>query len=176
MHVRIATHPDEPLIRIGVSFIGTPDFQKLVAMRAKKSNLSDTPPTVPGSLRALLQRVDPAAQPYREAGPQNPFFGKKICACSGADDTLVRFSYSQEFLENLVVAPPGSDEARRSLQVYVQPNTGHTVTSESTLLGSPSAPHRCPVAHAVGPALLINSRHSSSVCRIFSWQPFYWRN
>ena len=151
-----------------MSFIGTPDFQKLVAMRAKKSNLSDTPPTVPGSLRARLQRVDPAAQPYREAGPQNPFFGKKICACSGADDTLVRFSYSQEFLENLVVAPPGSDEARRSLQVYVQPNTGHTVTSESTFLGSPSAPHRCPVAHAVGTALLIcPSRHSSSVCRIF---------
>lgn len=101
-------------------------------MRAKKSGLSDTPPTVPSGLRALMQRVDPAMQPYREVGPNNPFYGKKICACCGADDTLVRFSYSQEFLENVVVAPPGSEEARRSFQVYVQPDTGHKVTSEST--------------------------------------------
>lgn len=132
LHVRLLTNADDPRIRVGVPFIGTPDFQKLIAMRAEKSNLQDAPPTVPGTLRALLQRVDPASQPYREVGPRNPFFGKKILACCGADDTLVRFSYSQDFLEHLVVAEPGSEDARRSFQVYVQPNTGHKVTPEST--------------------------------------------
>lgn len=122
----------DPTIRVGVSFIGTPDFQKLLATRAKNSGLEDRPPAVPGALRALMQRVDPAQQPYREVGPRNPFFGKKICATLGSDDNLVRVSYAQEFLENVVVAPPGSEEARRSLQVYIQPNTGHKVTTEST--------------------------------------------
>ncbi|WFC95179.1 hypothetical protein MBRA1_001826 [Malassezia brasiliensis] len=125
----------DPLIRVGVPFIGCPDFQKLIAVRARNSGLEDVPPAVPGSLRALMQRVDPAEQPYREAGPRNPFYGKKICACLGADDHLVRVSYAQEFLEHLTVAPPGSDEARQSLQVYIQPNTGHKVTSEMLRLG-----------------------------------------
>ncbi|WFD30938.1 hypothetical protein MSPP1_001964 [Malassezia sp. CBS 17886] len=120
----------EPMIRVGVSFIGTPDFQRLIAMRAKMSYMQDIPPAVPNSLRALMRTVDPAMMPYREPNASNPFFGKKILACCGADDKLVRWTYSQEFLENLVVAPPNSDEQRRSLQVFVQPNVGHKVTSE----------------------------------------------
>lgn len=126
---QVLTH--EPRIRVGVSFIGTPDFQKLLAMRAHNSSLKDVPPTVPGTLRALMRNVDPAAQHYREVGSVNPFFGKKICSCSGADDKLVRFIYSEEFLRHLVVANPGSNEAQNSLEIFVQPNTGHTVTPES---------------------------------------------
>ncbi|WFC99182.1 hypothetical protein MYAM1_001926 [Malassezia yamatoensis] len=133
--------PDDPTIRVGVSFIGTPDFQKLLKTRAKNSGMDDVPPAVPSALRMLMQRVDPAQQPYREYGPRNPFFGKKICACLGADDHLVRVAYAQEFLENVALAPPGSPEANQSLQVYIQPKTGHTVTPESTYRSTPHYSH-----------------------------------
>jgi len=122
----------EPLVRVGVSFIGTPDFQKLVAQRTKASNLPDAPPQVPQSLRAVMQRIDPAQMPYQRPDASNPFFGKKICSCSGEDDHLVRWSFSEEFLKSVVVAPPGSEEANRSLEIFLQPNTGHKVTTEST--------------------------------------------
>ncbi|KAL4402595.1 hypothetical protein ACI68E_000362 [Malassezia pachydermatis] len=149
----------DPRIRIGVSFIGTPDFQKLIAHRAKTSHLTDGPPQVPFSLRSLMRRIDPAMQPYREPSPQNPFFGKKICACSGQDDNLVRWSYSEEFLQSVVVAPPHTDDARRSLQVFVQPKTGHKVTSESTytLYLTSSALSRWSLARSVGLGLLTHS-------------------
>lgn len=124
----------EPRIRVGVPFIGTPDYQKLIHMRAVKSNLQDTPPVVPPTLRELFRNVDPAMMPYREPSPRNPFWGKKICACCGADDQLVRFSYSEEFLANLIVAPPA--EQRESFEVFVQPGTGHTVTDEMLEVGA----------------------------------------
>lgn len=121
----------EPIIRVGVPFIGTPDFQKLLAQRTKASDLPDAPPQVPLSLRSVIQRIDPARAPYNRPDPSNPFFGKKICSCSGEDDHLVRWSFSEEFLKSLVVAPPGSEEANRSLEIFLQPNTGHKVTPES---------------------------------------------
>lgn len=129
---QVLTH--EPRIRVGVPFIGTPDFQKLIHMRAVKSHLQDTPPVVPPSLRELFRTIDPAMMPYREPSPRNPFWGKKICACCGADDQLVRFSYSEEFLTNLVVAPPA--EQRESFEVFVQPGVGHTVTDDMLKVGS----------------------------------------
>ena len=125
----------DPRVRVGVPFIGMPDYEKLLAQRTKTSNVNDGPPQVPDTLRALIRRIDPAKQPYREASPSNPFFGKKICICCGEDDKLVRFSFSEEFIRGLVVAPPNSEEARRSLEVFVQPNTGHKVTSEMLALG-----------------------------------------
>ncbi|WFD22623.1 hypothetical protein MEQU1_001297 [Malassezia equina] len=122
----------EPLIRVGVTFIGTPDFQKLLAQRTKTSDLPNAPPQVPQSLRAVIQHIDPAQMPYQRSDASNPFFGKKICSCSGEDDHLVRWSFSEEFLKSVVVAPPGSEDASRGLEIFLQPNTGHEVTSEST--------------------------------------------
>ncbi|WFD25969.1 hypothetical protein MNAN1_000942 [Malassezia nana] len=125
----------EPIIRVGVPFIGTPDFQKLLAQRTKASDLPDAPPQVPMSLRSVIQRIDPAQAPYNRPDPSNPFFGKKICSCSGEDDHLVRWSFSEEFLKSLVVAPPGSEDANRSLEIFLQPNTGHKVTPEMLRFG-----------------------------------------
>ena len=88
----------DPRVRVGVPFIGMPDYEKLLAQRTKTSNVNDGPPQVPDTLRALIRRIDPAKQPYREASPSNPFFGKKICICCGEDDKLVRFSFSEEFI------------------------------------------------------------------------------
>ena len=122
----------EPMVRVGVSFIGTPDYQKLLAQRTKASDLPNAPPQVPQSLRAVIQKIDPAQTPYQRPDASNPFFGKKICSCSGEDDHLVRWSFSEEFLKSVVVAPPGSEEAIRSLEIFLQPNTGHKVTTEST--------------------------------------------
>lgn len=124
----------DPRVQVGAPMIGTPDFQKLLAHRAMKSNLPDAPPAVPGHLRALMQRVDPAMQPYREASQRNPFYGKKICATAGENDHLVRVSYSEEFWRNLVLGSP--EQTRQWLHVFVQPNTGHEVTSESTWTGA----------------------------------------
>lgn len=121
-------------------------------MRAIKSNLQDVPPVVPPSLRELFKRVDPAMMPYREPSPRNPFWGKKICACCGADDKLVRWSYSEEFLTHLVVAPPA--EQRESLEIFVQPNTGHTVTDESACALT-SAPYRCVIRRALVAPILV---------------------
>ena len=78
-----------------------------------------------------MRQIDPAMQPHSEVTPLNPFFGKKICVCSGEDDKLVRWSFSEEFVKSLVVAPPNSEIARLSLEVFVQPETGHKVTPES---------------------------------------------
>lgn len=125
----------EPRIQVGVPFIGTPDFQKLVAQRTRSSGLENGPPQVPNSLRVLMRQIDPAMQPHSEVTPLNPFFGKKICVCSGEDDKLVRWSFSEEFVKSLVVAPPNSEIARLSLEVFVQPETGHKVTPEMLARG-----------------------------------------
>lgn len=122
----------EPRIKVGVPFIGAPDLQKLIAHRAKSSGLVDAPPQVPPALRATMRRLDPAMQPHSDTSPSNPYLGKKICVCSGEDDTLVRWSYSEEFVRSLVVAPPESPDSQVSLQVFLQSKTGHKVTSEST--------------------------------------------
>ncbi|PKI84509.1 hypothetical protein MVES1_001825 [Malassezia vespertilionis] len=126
----------EPRIKVGVSLIGTPDFQKLIAMRAKKSGLEDKPPVVPNALRKLMQAEDPAETPYREPNASNPFFGKKICACNGEDDTLVRYSYSEEFYNHVLVGPPGSQDQRDGFMVFLQPSTGHKVTSPMLQVGA----------------------------------------
>ncbi|KAE8260274.1 hypothetical protein A4X13_0g445 [Tilletia indica] len=125
----------EPRIQVGVPFIGCPDFQRLLQDRARINFIPYGPPAVPHSLQALIKTIDPAANPhYSSFDPRlNPFWGKKICVCMGAVDKLVKASYAEEFLHNLVVGEPDQDPRTAGtgfsgLKVFVQENTGHAVT------------------------------------------------
>lgn len=124
----------EPRISVGVPFIGCPDFQKLLQDRARINFQPYGPPAVPHSLQALIRTIDPAANPhYGSFDPQrNPFWGKKICVCMGDVDKLVKPSYAEEFLRNLVVGEPDNSSDTGTgfsgLKIFVQENCGHTVT------------------------------------------------
>ncbi|KII84049.1 hypothetical protein PLICRDRAFT_46391 [Plicaturopsis crispa FD-325 SS-3] len=120
---------DEPRVRTAVSFIGCPDFLKLLATRAKNSSRTLSPPTLPSTLRALILRRDPASTPYTSPDTAlNPFIGKRVLVCSGADDKLVRWEYSREFVEGLNVGE--GEEGGGAKRVVLQEGVGHAVTEE----------------------------------------------
>lgn len=63
---------DSPQVTVGVSFIGCPDFSRLLEYRTKQSFLPNAPPTVPRSLKALIEKRDPAKSGFDRWGPENP--------------------------------------------------------------------------------------------------------
>ena len=124
---------DDARFTIGTVFIGAPDYYKLLVGRTAENNIPFAPPYIPDALISYVNRTDPAHKPYDSYNRQeNPFWGKKLFAGCGGVDPLVHFSYSSEFLQNVVLGPRNDDETAQSLEVYVQPDIPHEVTSEST--------------------------------------------
>lgn len=109
---------------MAVPIIGCPDYMKLITRRAKYSGIALAPPHFPDSLRTYIEKNDPARTPYTIEDPSNPFIGKKILALFGADDPLVPYSYSEEFVNNLNVGSHGVKH------VIVAPGVGHECTPE----------------------------------------------
>lgn len=106
------------------SILGCPDYTKLIGGRAKDSGVPFGPPYMPVDLRALIERHDPAQAAYTASDSSNPFLGKKILVLSGADDPVVPWPCSDEFVQNLDVGPDGVKK------VFVYPGIGHTCTPE----------------------------------------------
>lgn len=115
----------EPRLSIAIPIIACPDYTKLITKRAKYSHIPLEPPYFPASLRAVIERNDPARAGYTaDDASKNPFYGKKVLVLSGGDDPLVPFIHSQEFVEKLNVGPSGVKE------VVVTPGVGHECTAE----------------------------------------------
>ncbi|THH02614.1 hypothetical protein EW026_g333 [Hermanssonia centrifuga] len=95
----------EPRITLGIPIIGCPDYLKLISGRAKESEIPFEPPYIPKTFLSYIQQHDPAQASYTISEASNPFLGKKILVLSGADDPLVQWSCSQEFVENLQCTP-----------------------------------------------------------------------
>lgn len=114
----------ESRISLAVPIIACPDYMKLMTKRAKYSHVELAPPHFPDSLRQYIAKNDPAQAPYTASDSSNPFWGKKVLVLSGADDPLVPWVHSEEFVENLKVGPNGIKE------VVVAPGVGHECTPE----------------------------------------------
>jgi len=97
----------EPRLKVGIPIIGCPDFTKLISRRAELCGVPFKPPYYPNSLKAYVDANDPAKRPYRANDSSNPFFGRKILVLSGAEDTLVPWVASVEFVQNLEVGEKG---------------------------------------------------------------------
>jgi predicted esterase len=93
-----------------------------MAPRAQKSSIPFAPPYVPDTLISLLNRFDPVAYPYKSKEQNNPFIGRKILVLSGGKDTIVPWSASENFVNELEVGEDGVKE------VIVEPETGHACT------------------------------------------------
>ncbi|PCH42540.1 alpha/beta-hydrolase [Wolfiporia cocos MD-104 SS10] len=115
---------NEPRIKLGVPIIGCPDYVTLLKERAEKNGIPWEPPYIPKSLLDLIQSQDAASAPYRATDVSNPFLGKKILVLSGADDPLVPWTASKEFVDNLSVGKDGIKE------VILAPGVGHKCTPE----------------------------------------------
>lgn len=121
----------EPRIKVGVPFIGMPDFSKLLASRTRTSFVANAPPFVPASLKSLIESIDPAQSPYDSFDPKvNPFWGKKICVLSGANDKLVHWDWNEDFLRGLVLGEPTPKGEMPGLKVHRRPGVGHEVTED----------------------------------------------
>lgn len=103
---------------------GCPDYLALMSGRAAEKGIPFEPPYIPKTFLALVKQQDPATVPYKAADASNPFYGKKILVLSGAEDKLVPWSASKEFVDNLNVGPDGAKE------VTVAPGVGHECTKE----------------------------------------------
>lgn len=103
---------------------GCPDYLALISIRATQKDIPFEPPYIPKSFRALVIEQDPATAPYKAADTSNPFYGKKILVLSGAEDKLVPWSASKDFVDNLNVGPDGAKE------VIVAPGVGHECTKD----------------------------------------------
>ncbi|PWN52502.1 hypothetical protein IE53DRAFT_385043 [Violaceomyces palustris] len=120
---------EEPRITVGVPFIGMPDYSKLLQDRTRTSFVSNGPPTVPASLKNLISSIDPAMKQFDVFDPsKNPFWGKKVCVCSGREDRLVKWDWNQGFLNALVLGEPNSRGGMDGLRVVLVDNVGHEVT------------------------------------------------
>ncbi|KAG6817181.1 hypothetical protein H0H87_011883 [Tephrocybe sp. NHM501043] len=82
-------------VTTGIPIIGCPDYSKLIAYRAKHSDVELEGRYYPKGLKDLVLTSDPASLIL---GPTNPFLGKRILVLSGADDTLVPWEASEEFV------------------------------------------------------------------------------
>ena len=78
----------------------------------------------PDTLLSLIQCNDPASVPYLATDSSNPFIGKKILVLAGAEDPLVPWSASQEFVQGLYLGENGVKE------VVVQEGAKHETTPE----------------------------------------------
>ncbi|KAN0066510.1 hypothetical protein ACQY0O_000604 [Thecaphora frezii] len=123
---------NEPRIRIGVPFIGMPDYNRLLNSRTKTSFVTNGPPYVPATLKALVSQIDPSSTAHDSFDPaKNPFWGKKICVLSGAEDRLVLWDWNETFLKNLVVGEPSGPRGEmEGLKVHRYAGVGHEVTED----------------------------------------------
>ncbi|EPQ32063.1 uncharacterized protein PFL1_00261 [Pseudozyma flocculosa PF-1] len=121
---------NEPRIRIGVPFIGMPDYNRLLNSRTKTSFVTNGPPYVPGSLKSLINQIDPSVVDHESFDPaRNPFWGKKICVLSGAEDRLVLWDWNEKFLKELVVGEPSGPRGEMDgLKIHRYSGVGHEVT------------------------------------------------
>ncbi|EPS93675.1 hypothetical protein FOMPIDRAFT_1135699 [Fomitopsis schrenkii] len=123
-HAAWYTLRHEPRINLSIPIIGCPDYLALMSGRAAEKGIPFEPPYIPKTFLALVKQQDPATVPYKAADASNPFYGKKILVLSGAEDKLVPWSASKEFVDNLNVGPDGAKE------VTVAPGVGHECTKE----------------------------------------------
>ncbi|ELU45163.1 alpha/beta hydrolase family domain-containing protein [Rhizoctonia solani AG-1 IA] len=112
----IGTH--DPRVSLVVPVIGSPSYLTLFQHRAEGLGLALAPPYLPASLRREMERATPRVDAFK---------GKDVLVMSGADDMLVPFeeSGSREFTQRLKDAA-----ICRTLEVWVQPETGHTCSIE----------------------------------------------
>ena len=120
---------NEPRVRIGVPFIGMPNYNRLLASRTKTSFVTNGPPYVPASLKGLVSKIDPSQTAYDSFDPnQNPFWGKKICVLSGKLDKLVLWDWNEDFLKSLVVGEPSGPRGEmQGLRIHQRDGVGHEV-------------------------------------------------
>jgi hypothetical protein len=97
----------------------------------------DGPPTFPAQLvehiksnspGADLESVSSSYSPFSGNAKNNPFIGKRILVLSGADDPLVAWRFSRDFVANLVVDQDGVSEKKGRKEVFVQDGAKHEVT------------------------------------------------
>ncbi|KAF8122677.1 Alpha/Beta hydrolase protein [Boletus edulis] len=111
----------DPRIQLAIPIIGCPDYTKLISQRAQICGVPLEAPHYPLHLKAYVDAYDPASFAFRENDATNPFLGKRILVLSGAKDTLVPWSASQEFVERLEVG----DGVKK---VVLEENAGHECT------------------------------------------------
>ncbi|KAH6913233.1 Alpha/Beta hydrolase protein [Coprinopsis sp. MPI-PUGE-AT-0042] len=111
-------------VQFGVPIIGCPDYMALMRHRTAERGLPMEAPYFPPSLLKTIEEYDPAKTAYSSDGAENPFIGKKILVLSGAADTLVPWSASQNFVDHLEVGEDGSK------RVEVYEGVGHNFTAE----------------------------------------------
>ncbi|OBZ72625.1 hypothetical protein A0H81_07452 [Grifola frondosa] len=110
-------------VKLGIPIIGCPDYSVLITKRAEEYSLPIAPPYFPQSLVQLLKNNDPAAAPYTATDASNPFLGKKVLVLCGADDHLVPWTASKQFVDNLQVGEGGVKTA------IIAPGVGHKCTA-----------------------------------------------
>ncbi|KAF8896490.1 Alpha/Beta hydrolase protein [Infundibulicybe gibba] len=123
-HSTWITLSQDPRVVFGVPIIGCPDYLTLISGRARKNNLPVEPPYIPTDLMNLIKRYDPASQPYQVAGSANPFFGKRVLVLSGEIDTLVPWTASEKFVDELEVGAGGVKD------IKLQAGVGHECTEK----------------------------------------------
>jgi hypothetical protein len=124
---------NDPRITIGVPFISCPSYAALITDRTRTSFVTNGPPHIPASLSSLISRIDPASQQYDSFDPsRNPFWGKRICMCSGEADKLVPWRCAEQFVRGLVTGEPQGQRGEMSnFRLVLLPGVGHTVTEAS---------------------------------------------
>ncbi|KAI8969856.1 Alpha/Beta hydrolase protein [Trametes punicea] len=124
-HSTWITLKNDSRVTLGIPIIGCPDYLTLMSERAAQSKLTVGPPYFPESLLAYIRTHDPAAAPHTSDAPMkaNPFWGKKILVLCGKEDTIVPWSASRKFVEELDVGE--GMEGGGVKEWVVEEGTGH---------------------------------------------------
>ncbi|KAG6811204.1 hypothetical protein H0H92_008566 [Tricholoma furcatifolium] len=95
-HSTWITLASDERVTFGIPIIGCPDYNKLLAYRARQNGVDLSGKYYPKALKDTVAKLDPASS---IRGSVNPFLGKRILVLSGAADTLVPWEASREFIE-----------------------------------------------------------------------------
>ena len=91
--------------------------------RAQQYSIPLNPPHLPETLLSYIRQHDPASTPFQARDVSNPFMDKKVLVLSGGMDTLVPWTASKKFVDNLWVGNKGVKK------VLVFPDAGHECTT-----------------------------------------------
>ncbi|CAE6427350.1 unnamed protein product [Rhizoctonia solani] len=113
----------DPRLSVCIPIIGSPDFLDIATARNNLTGFPLVSSYMTPTTRNYILKHDPVSHSRSSLRP-NPFMNKHILALAGAQDSLIPFLATRQFLDRINVGPLGTK------QLIIQQGVGHQCTRE----------------------------------------------
>ncbi|KAH7341853.1 hypothetical protein B0J17DRAFT_715016 [Rhizoctonia solani] len=113
----------DPRLSVCIPIIGSPDFLDIATARNNLTGFPLVSSYMTPKIRNYILKHDPVSHSRSSLRP-NPFMNKHILALAGAQDSMIPFPTTRQFLDRINVGPLGTK------QLIIQQGVGHQCTRE----------------------------------------------